>query len=123
MLTKTADPPDRGGLCLAFGEVEAIRGPLAEALSGIEPRSRVPSSAYSTVTESFGYSWFGRDYWYRNVRQTVLFDQAVRNACEQELPHVHRIQPASALITGVEHSPRAPTVTRRPLSSHEAWRW
>ncbi|WP_265969168.1 acyltransferase domain-containing protein, partial [Mycobacterium canetti] len=85
-------------------EVEAIRGPLAEALSGIEPRS-TRTVFFSTVTGNrLDTAGLDADYWYRNVRQTVLFDQAVRNACEQGHRTFIESSPHPALITGVEET-------------------
>nr|WP_183076156.1 type I polyketide synthase [Mycobacterium tuberculosis] len=85
-------------------EVEAIRGPLAEALSGIEPRS-TRTVFFSTVTGNrLDTAGLDADYWYRNVRQTVLFDQAVRNACEQGYRTFIESSPHPALITGVEET-------------------
>ncbi|WP_042915105.1 acyltransferase domain-containing protein, partial [Mycobacterium canetti] len=85
-------------------EVEAIRGPLAEALSGIEPRP-TRTVFFSTVTGNrLDTAGLDADYWYRNVRQTVLFDQAVRNACEQGYRTFIESSPHPALITGVEET-------------------
>ncbi|TXB90941.1 acyltransferase domain-containing protein, partial [Mycobacterium tuberculosis] len=48
-------------------EVEAIRGPLAEALSGIEPRS-TRTVFFSTVTGNrLDTAGLDADYWYRNA--------------------------------------------------------
>ncbi|MEU5424829.1 SDR family NAD(P)-dependent oxidoreductase [Streptomyces olivoreticuli] len=58
--------------------VERIEGELLEILSGIEPRSSsVPF--YSTVSaELIDTSVMDAGYWYRNLRQTVRFDETVR---------------------------------------------
>nr|WP_162890126.1 type I polyketide synthase [Streptomyces olivoreticuli] len=58
--------------------VELIEGELLEILSGIEPRSSsVPF--YSTVSaELIDTSVMDAGYWYRNLRQTVRFDETVR---------------------------------------------
>ncbi|MER7229133.1 SDR family NAD(P)-dependent oxidoreductase, partial [Streptomyces rubradiris] len=60
--------------------VETLRARLAEVLDGIEPRStRVPF--YSTVTGGpLDTTELGAEYWYTNLRGTVLFEQAVRAA-------------------------------------------
>ncbi|KLO26690.1 type I polyketide synthase [Mycobacterium haemophilum] len=83
-------------------EVEAIRGDLADALAGIEPRtSRI--AFFSTVT---GYRLdtadLDADYWYRNIRQTVEFDQAVRSACEHGYRTFIESSPHPVLIAGIE---------------------
>ncbi|OCB32223.1 polyketide synthase [Mycobacterium malmoense] len=83
-------------------EVEAIRDELAEALAGIEPRSsRV--AFFSTVTGN-RLDTVGLDaaYWYRNIRQTVQFDQAVRAACEHGYRTFIESSPHPALIAGIE---------------------
>ena len=59
---------------------------LAEVLAGIEPHSS-RTAFFSTVTGSrLDTAGLDADYWYRNIRQTVQFDQAVRSACEHGLP-------------------------------------
>ena len=83
-------------------EVESIRGELAEVLAGIEPR---PSRAvfFSTVTGSrLNTAGLDAEYWYRNIRQTVQFDQAVRSACEHGYRTFIESSPHPALIAGIE---------------------
>ena len=75
-------------------QVEAIRDQLVAALADIEPRSS-RTAFFSTVTgDVVDTAGLDADYWYRNIRQTVEFDSAVRTACPARLPGVHRIQPA-----------------------------
>ncbi|MEB3981643.1 type I polyketide synthase [Mycobacterium sp. 663a-19] len=83
-------------------EVEAIRAELAEALAGIEPRSsRV--AFFSTVTGNrLDTAGLDADYWYRNIRQTVQFDQAVRSACEHGYRTFIESSPHPALVAGIE---------------------
>ncbi|WP_055399453.1 MULTISPECIES: type I polyketide synthase [unclassified Mycobacterium] len=83
-------------------EVEAIRDELAEALAGIEPRSsRI--AFFSTVTGNrLDTAGLDAAYWYRNIRQTVQFDQAVRAACEHGYRTFIESSPHPALIAGVE---------------------
>ncbi|ORA76715.1 hypothetical protein BST29_24495, partial [Mycobacterium malmoense] len=83
-------------------EVEAIRGDLGEALADIEPRSS-RTVFFSTVTGSrLDTAALDADYWYRNIRQTVQFDQAVRSACEQGYRTFIESSPHPALIAGIE---------------------
>ncbi|MGW3572535.1 acyltransferase domain-containing protein, partial [Streptomyces sp. NPDC000941] len=58
-------------------QVEVIEGRLAELLEGLEPRSSsVPF--YSTVTGGFiDTAELDAGYWYRNLRQTVRFEETV----------------------------------------------
>ncbi|MGW2956821.1 acyltransferase domain-containing protein, partial [Streptomyces eurythermus] len=59
-------------------QVEAIREQLLTDLAGIQPRTAdVPF--YSTVTaEPVDTSALDADYWYRNLREPVLFDRTTR---------------------------------------------
>ncbi|MEE4592906.1 SDR family NAD(P)-dependent oxidoreductase [Streptomyces sp. DSM 41524] len=68
-------PVDYASHC---AHVEAIEGELRQALGGIAPRSSsVPF--YSTVIGGvLDTAELDAGYWYRNLRQTVRFDEAVR---------------------------------------------
>ncbi|PBJ48476.1 polyketide synthase, partial [Mycobacterium avium subsp. hominissuis] len=83
-------------------EVEAIREDLAQALTGIEPRSsRI--AFFSTVTGNrLDTAGLDADYWYRNIRQTVQFDQAVRSAAEHRYRTFIESSPHPALVAGIE---------------------
>ena len=83
-------------------DVEAIRDQLTDVLSDIQPRSsRI--AFFSTVTgglvDTVGLD---ADYWYRNIRQTVQCDQAVRTACEHGYRTFIESSPHPALIADVE---------------------
>ncbi|ORB15344.1 type I polyketide synthase [Mycobacterium noviomagense] len=83
-------------------DVEAIRDQLAAALSGIEPRSS-RAAFFSTVTGGLiDTAGLDADYWYRNIRQTVEFDQAIRSACERGYRTFIESSPHPALIAGIE---------------------
>ncbi|HKI43287.1 MAG TPA: type I polyketide synthase, partial [Mycobacterium sp.] len=83
-------------------EVEAIRAELISVLSGIEPRSS-RTAFFSTVTGTrLDKGGLDADYWYRNIRQTVQFDQAVRSACEHGYRTFIESSPHPALIAGIE---------------------
>jgi polyketide synthase 12 len=83
-------------------EVEAIRNELAEVLTGIEPRSS-RTAFFSTVTGNrLDTVGLDAEYWYRNIRQTVQFDQAVRSACEHGYRTFIESSPHPALIAGIE---------------------
>ncbi|OBI56996.1 type I polyketide synthase [Mycobacterium sp. E787] len=88
-------------------EVEAIRGELTEVLAGIEPRSS-RTAFFSTVTGNrLDTAGLDADYWYRNLRQTVQFDQAVRSACEHGYRTFIESSPHPALIAGIEDTANA----------------
>ncbi|HET7075723.1 MAG TPA: type I polyketide synthase, partial [Mycobacterium sp.] len=83
-------------------EVEAIHGELVRVLAGIDPRSS-RTAFFSTVTGSrLDTAGLDPEYWYRNIRQTVQFEQAVRSACEHGYRTFIESSPHPALIAGVE---------------------
>ncbi|OBI81875.1 type I polyketide synthase, partial [Mycobacterium asiaticum] len=83
-------------------EVEAIRLDLAHALAGIEPTS-TRTAFFSTVTGNrLDTAGLDTEYWYRNIRQTVQLDQAVRSACEHGYRVFVESSPHPALIAGIE---------------------
>ena len=95
-------------------QVEAIDGRLQEALDGIEPRS-TRTAFFSTVSgDLVDTATLDADYWYRNIRQTVQFDQAVRAACKHGYRAFVEASPHPALIAGIEeHRPRLHRRRRR----------
>ncbi|BAX93073.1 type I polyketide synthase [Mycobacterium shigaense] len=83
-------------------EVEAIRDELTAAIGGIEPQSS-RTAFFSTVTGNrLDTAGLDAEYWYRNIRQTVQFDQAVRSACEHGYRTFIESSPHPALIAGIE---------------------
>ena len=83
-------------------DVEGIREQLADVLSGLEPRSS-RTAFFSTLTGGLlDTAGLDADYWYRNIRQTVEFDQAVRGACQQGYRTFIECSPHPALIAGIE---------------------
>ena len=88
--------------------VDEIRDQLAEALAGIEPQS-ARTVFFSTVTGGVqDTADLDADYWFRNIRQTVEFDQAVRTASQSGYRTFIESSPHPALIAGIED-----TATRR----------
>ncbi len=82
--------------------VEAIRDGLAEALSGIEPRTS-EIAFFSTVTGNLcDTAVLDGEYWYRNLRQTVEFEPAVRAACDQGYRIFVESSPHPVLVAGIE---------------------
>jgi polyketide synthase 7 len=83
-------------------QVDAIREPLAQALSGIEPRSSAVTF-FSTVSgEPIDTAGLNADYWYRSIRQTVQFEQAVRTASDSGYRVFIESSPHPVLIAGIE---------------------
>ncbi|HVQ97245.1 MAG TPA: type I polyketide synthase, partial [Mycobacterium sp.] len=82
--------------------VEAIRDELADALAGIEPRSS-RTVFFSTVTGGqLDTAALDADYWFRNIRQTVEFDQAVGAAGRSGYRTFVESSPHPVLIAGIE---------------------
>nr|BBX77132.1 hypothetical protein MFLOJ_09190 [Mycobacterium florentinum] len=83
-------------------QVDAIREPLAQALSGIEPRSS-SVTFFSTVTgEPIDTAGLDPDYWFRSIRQTVQFEQAVRTASDAGYQVFIESSPHPVLVAGIE---------------------
>ncbi|MGB6206278.1 acyltransferase domain-containing protein, partial [Mycobacterium sp.] len=83
-------------------DVECIREQLADVLSGLEPHSS-RTAFFSTLTGGLlDTAGLDADYWYRNIRQTVQFDQAVRGAAQQGYRTFIECSPHPALIAGIE---------------------
>ncbi len=82
--------------------VDEIHDELAEALAGIEPQS-ARTVFFSTVTGAvLDTADLNADYWFRNIRQTVEFDQAVRTASQSGYRTFIESSPHPALIAGIE---------------------
>ncbi|MGB9222525.1 SDR family NAD(P)-dependent oxidoreductase, partial [Mycobacterium sp.] len=82
--------------------VDAIREPLAEALSGIEARSS-SLAFFSTVTgELMDTVGLGAEYWYQSIRQPVQFERAVRSARDAGHQAFVESSPHPVLIAGIE---------------------
>ncbi|BBX38568.1 polyketide synthase [Mycobacterium simiae] len=84
------------------GQIEPIREPLAQALAGIVPRSSSVTFISTVTGESIDTAGLNADYWYRSIRQTVQFDQAVRTAGEAGYQVFVESSPHPVLIAGIE---------------------
>ncbi|MGB6162063.1 MAG: type I polyketide synthase, partial [Pseudonocardiaceae bacterium] len=84
------------------GHVDEIYGELMEALADIRPRSGwVP--LYSTVEGGWlDVMRMDADYWYRNLREPVEFDAAVRGLITDGFGAFIEISPHPVLITSVQ---------------------
>ena len=83
-------------------QVQVIGEPLVEALAGIQPRSSA-IEFFSTVTgELVDTAEMDAGYWYRNLRQTVEFEQAVRSAGERGYRVFVEASPHPVLLAGIE---------------------
>ncbi len=85
-------------------QVDAIRVSLAEALTGIAPRSS-SVAFFSTVTgEPMDTAGLTADYWYRSIRQTVQFERAIRSAGDAGYRVFIESSPHPVLIAAIENT-------------------
>ncbi|MEU7143240.1 type I polyketide synthase [Nocardia sp. NPDC046473] len=81
--------------------VEPLEAELADLLAGLAPRpTTVPM--FSTVTGAVldGVE-LGAGYWYRNLRQTVLFEPALRALAAAEFRFFVEVSPHPLLLAGI----------------------
>ena len=85
-------------------QIEDLEGELLEAFAPISPRpTEIP--LHSTVTgEPVEGSELGPEYWYRNLRQTVLLEPVLRSALEQGQRAFIEIGPHPVLAFGVQET-------------------
>src|SRR5262249_51532719 len=84
------------------GQVAALRGPLMESLDAVAPRS-ADVAFYSTVTGGLlDTAQLGAQYWYRNLRATVRFEQATRALLEDGYRAFVEVSPHPVLTLGVQ---------------------
>ncbi len=95
--------------------VEQIREELLDACASIEPRSgEVPF--YSSVTgELLDTATVDADYWYRNLRETVWFERAMRTLLSDGCRTVIETSPHPVLAMGMQE-----TVDRKLASENIA---
>ncbi|MGC2374229.1 MAG: SDR family NAD(P)-dependent oxidoreductase [Solirubrobacteraceae bacterium] len=85
-------------------QVDEIEGELLDACAAIAPRSgKVPF--YSSVTGGpLDTAGLDAEYWYRNLRKTVLFETAVRSALQGGCRTFVEVSPHPVLAVGVQES-------------------
>jgi polyketide synthase 7 len=85
-------------------QLDAIREPLIQALTHIEPRSS-SLAFYSTVTgQLMDTADLDAEYWFRNIRETVEFERAVRGARDAGYRIFIECSPHPVLIAGIEET-------------------
>ena len=83
-------------------QIESVSKDLAQACSTIAPRAG-EIAFHSTVTgERLDTSELGAEYWYRNIREPVLFHPVVEALLERERPLFLEISPHPVLAIGIE---------------------
>jgi acyl transferase domain-containing protein/acyl carrier protein len=85
-------------------QIDALEGELLEAFTPIEPRSgEIP--IHSTVSGGLlDGGELGPEYWFRNLRQTVLFDPALRGLLERGSRAFVEVAPHPVLAFGVRET-------------------
>jgi acyl transferase domain-containing protein/acyl carrier protein len=83
-------------------QVESVETDLVRGLAGINPRpGRIP--VYSTVTgQVIDGERMDAEYWFANLRRTVLFDTAVRTAVAAGLDRLVEVSPHPVLTVGLD---------------------
>jgi acyl transferase domain-containing protein len=89
--------------------VEALRGELLESLAEVSPRAgEIPF--YSTVTgELLDTSQLDAEYWYRNVRHTVLLEPVVRGLIDRGFRTLLEVSPHPVLGVSLQETVEAAT--------------
>ncbi|WP_159397496.1 type I polyketide synthase [Sorangium cellulosum] len=99
-------------------QMDAVRSELLRGLEGLAPRT-CELLLCSTVTGTpLDGSELDGEYWYRNLRQTVLFSDAIEQLVQDEHRFVVEVSPHPVLTLALretlerstERSPRAPAV-------------
>jgi thioester reductase-like protein len=92
-------------------QVEELRDDLIRALQDITPtRAGIPF--FSTVDEKWiETTELNAEYWYRNIRQTVLFESAIRSLAEHGHRRFIEISPHPVLTVAVEETVEGAAVT------------
>ncbi|WP_367435350.1 type I polyketide synthase [Streptomyces celluloflavus] len=85
-------------------QVESLKERLAEVLAPIAPRS-AEVLFHSTVTAgAFDTSGLDADYWYRNLRRTVRFEEVVRTLLDQGHTTFIEVSPHPILTFAMEQT-------------------
>ena len=84
--------------------VEALRETLRESLSGLQPRTGDIAFISAVTGAGLDTSILDGDYWFANLRQPVLFEQAVRWAYEHGYRTFIESSPHPVLTVGIQES-------------------
>jgi acyl transferase domain-containing protein len=89
---------------LHSAEVDALRETLRDALSGLQPRTGDIPFISSVTGAGLDASILDGEYWFANLRQPVLFDEAVRWSYERRYRTFIESSPHPVLIAGIQES-------------------
>ena len=84
--------------------VEALRETLRESLSGLQPRTGDIAFISAVTGAGLDTSILDGDYWFANLRQPVLFEQAVRWSYEHGYRTFIESSPHPVLTVGIQES-------------------
>jgi acyl transferase domain-containing protein/NADP-dependent 3-hydroxy acid dehydrogenase YdfG/acyl carrier protein len=85
-------------------QVEAFRGELLQALEGISPRSGHVLFMSTVTGELLDTAELNGEYWCRNMREPVLFEQAVRSLLDGGYRTFVEASPHPLLTVGVQET-------------------
>ncbi len=85
-------------------QVDQLRETLSESLSGLQPRTCDIAFISAVTGAELDTSSLDGDYWFTNLRQPVLFDQAVRWAYEHGFDTFIESSPHPVLTIGIQES-------------------
>jgi acyl transferase domain-containing protein len=83
-------------------EIDVLRDELREAFSGLRPRTGDVAFISAVTGAGLDTSILDGDYWFANLRQPVLFEQAVRWSYEHGYRTFIEVGPHPALNVGIE---------------------
>ena len=81
-----------------------MRETLRETLSGLQPRAADIPFISGVTGAGLDTSILDGDYWFANLRQPVLFEQAVRWAYEHGYRAFVEVSPHPVLTEGIQES-------------------
>ena len=84
--------------------VEELRETLRESLSGLQPRTGDIAFISAVTGAGLDTTILDGDYWFANLRQPVLFEQAVRWSYEHGYRTFVESSPHPVLIAGIQES-------------------
>jgi acyl transferase domain-containing protein len=84
--------------------IEELRTGLRKSLSGLAPRTGDVPFISSVTGAGLDTSILDGDYWFANLRQPVLFEQAVRWSYQRGYPTFIECSPHPVLTAGIQQS-------------------
>ncbi len=85
-------------------QIEELRPALRKSLSGLQPRTGDVPFISSVTGAGLDTSILDGDYWFANLRQPVLFEQAVRWSYEHGYSTFVECSPHPVLTAGIQRS-------------------